>query len=69
LPGYYHQKDATNPYLVRCLYIDPGLVYTEDEMIENFGISKIDAKEYYEKYKPREDQKSNKKILFYDRTP
>jgi hypothetical protein len=36
LPGYYHQKDPLNPFLVKLQKTNPDVVYPQSEMLENF---------------------------------
>ena len=36
IPGFYHSKDPASPFLVKCLYIDTGLIYSETEMLTEF---------------------------------
>lgn len=37
LPGFYHMKDSSDPFLVKLSYIDKNLQYTEQDMIDWFS--------------------------------
>lgn len=57
LPGFYHMKDSSDPFLVRLSYIDKNLQYTEQEMIDwfsKFVDTTIEIQSHTKTYNPKE---------------
>jgi hypothetical protein len=40
IPGFCHNKDPANPFLVKCVYIDPSVIYSEQQMLSWFKDTK-----------------------------
>lgn len=38
LPGFLHNKDKTDPYMVHMIRCEPDLVYTQDQLVSGFGL-------------------------------
>lgn len=50
IPGFYHNKDPVDPFLVKCVYIDPWLIYSEPVILNAFRDTKKNCYKEFSKH-------------------
>ena len=44
VPDYFHCKDPTDKFLIRCVFVDPNLVYSESDILSAYDVPQAEKK-------------------------